>query len=498
MPIPIEGDRSAFDSLSYPTVHAQDIKSGSYLVHLPIPTHTSQVIPMWTGEKWEALTSGSITGVVHLGVADEIDTLVEKAVPVNGDVFLIEDSASGLVKKKVYLSSILALSGSGASGSGAVNFIELLDVPASYAGFSGCGLRVKSSLDGLEYVSLASASSIDTFIELTDTPNDYSGQGDKYVKVKTDATGLEFITLPTSGSSGSVTFLSLTDTPASYSGQAGKVPQVNIGETALEFVVMSGSSGSVIAFTDLTDVPISYVGQEGKILAVETSGSGLEFIENPSVVDKLNPISTFEYIDECLNPNGGMVDIITSGVPSVVQVSTTGYEGLHMGVLSSVSAATTGEIAGFQYVDYFRLDYFEQMFVLFNAEGYSSSYIRVGLTDYNDIGGTFGGYYLESLSTDTNYFFVEKYNDIETRVDTGIARSIGWCLFKIRRDSTGSIFFKLNDSSETEIDVPDALDSDTMSVEIYLNTEEEVEKTIYLDFISIKWIANLSRYGSTN
>jgi hypothetical protein len=70
------------------------------------------------------------------------------------------------------------------------------------------------------------------FVDLGDVPASYADQAGKVVAVKSDVSGLEFIT----PSVGAVDFVDLGDVPASYADQAGKVVAVNADEDALEFI----------------------------------------------------------------------------------------------------------------------------------------------------------------------------------------------------------------------------------------------------------------------
>jgi hypothetical protein len=74
-------------------------------------------------------------------------------------------------------------------GGGVTKFIELSDVPASYAGAAGFFVKVKPSLDGLEFIAVTIPT---TFLGLSDTPASYAGAGGFTVKVNAAANALEF------------------------------------------------------------------------------------------------------------------------------------------------------------------------------------------------------------------------------------------------------------------------------------------------------------------
>lgn len=96
------------------------------------------------------------------------------------------------------------------------------------------------------------AEGVTAFTQLTDVPNSYVGAGDKWLKVKASMDGMEFAS-PTEDP-GAVAFTELTDVPQSYAGQSGKVAKVNATEDGLEFV-----EGGASAFTELSDAPETIV-----------------------------------------------------------------------------------------------------------------------------------------------------------------------------------------------------------------------------------------------
>ena len=76
-----------------------------------------------------------------------------------------------------------------------------------------------------------------TFTTLSDTPANFTGAANKTVKVNSSGNALEFVTVTTPAGN----FAGLTDTPSSLSGQGGKTVKVNSGGTALEFVTVGAS-----------------------------------------------------------------------------------------------------------------------------------------------------------------------------------------------------------------------------------------------------------------
>lgn len=83
--------------------------------------------------------------------------------------------------------------GTGGAG-GALNFIDLLDVPHSYVGQAHKFPRVRADEMGLEFATCSGGGVGGAFTDLTDVPVSYVGQANKLVKVKATEDGLEFNT----------------------------------------------------------------------------------------------------------------------------------------------------------------------------------------------------------------------------------------------------------------------------------------------------------------
>ncbi len=77
------------------------------------------------------------------------------------------------------------------SVSSVVAFLDLSDVPATYAGASEKGVAVNVGETGLEFVDL-----VKNFVDLGDVPSAYTGFANKAVSVKGDESGLEFTAFP--------------------------------------------------------------------------------------------------------------------------------------------------------------------------------------------------------------------------------------------------------------------------------------------------------------
>lgn len=155
-----------------------------------------------------------------------------------------------LIGDNLYLSSVnsntVLISGA-SSGTGAINFTELLDTPSSYLGQSEKFVRVKQDETGLEFSTFGGSL---YFTDLADTPASYSGSGSRFLKVSDNESGIEFISLPVM--SGFSDFISLLDTPSTYTTQSGKFVRVNSTETGLEFSTVPNPR---MSFFDLTDAP---------------------------------------------------------------------------------------------------------------------------------------------------------------------------------------------------------------------------------------------------
>jgi len=161
----------------------------------------------------------------------------------------------------------------GEGGGGAAAFIDLTDVPTSYAGAANRFVSVKGDESGLQFVSTI----IPSFLALPDTPDSYSGQANKQVTVNGGETALQFTTPPTIPT----TLLALTDVPDSYSGQANKQVAVKSDESGVEFVAPTATP----TFLALPDTPDSYSGQADKLVRVNGAASALEFATPPTILD---------------------------------------------------------------------------------------------------------------------------------------------------------------------------------------------------------------------
>ncbi len=104
---------------------------------------------------------------------------------------------------------------------------------------------VLSSTDAGVRSWVAMSGGADHFIDLLDVPANYAGAGGKVVKVKADASGLEFV----AGGAGVSSFNDLDDVPASYVGQAGKYTKVKATEDGLEYASVAGGDHDLLSAT---------------------------------------------------------------------------------------------------------------------------------------------------------------------------------------------------------------------------------------------------------
>lgn len=201
----------------------------------------------------------------------------------SGSVLVVSSSELGLTFAQTALFDILDF--------GAKNFTELLDAPDSYLGQADKILVVSSSETGLQFRGTSVINSSDfgakTFVELTDAPDSYIAKSGYLVAVSGSETGLEFVPTASFSSTdlGYKQFIELTDTPSTYSGKAGFLVSVSGSENALEFVPTASFDSSSFGykqFIELTDTPSTYSGKGGFVVAVSGSENALEFIPTAS------------------------------------------------------------------------------------------------------------------------------------------------------------------------------------------------------------------------
>lgn len=189
----------------------------------------------------------------------------EKAVPVNDDIILIEDSATGYVKKKIKVSSL-------AGGVGVSTFLELTDTFSSYAGLGSQALIVNSAEDAVETQDLTL-----TYLHIP-TAGQIEGLTNKAVPVGADKIIIEdsedswnkkeinLSDIPIA----STTFISQSDTPSSYTGFGGYYLVVNGTEDAVEFT----SAGFVPVTGGTFTGVVTFATTNSRSIVVQKTGSG--------------------------------------------------------------------------------------------------------------------------------------------------------------------------------------------------------------------------------
>jgi hypothetical protein len=95
--------------------------------------------------------------------------------------------------------------------------------------------NVFTDAEKTKLASVSAGAGATTFTTLSDTPANFTGAAGKTVKVNSSGNALEFVTVTVPAGN----FAGLTDTPSSLTGQGGKTVKVNSGGTALEFETVS-------------------------------------------------------------------------------------------------------------------------------------------------------------------------------------------------------------------------------------------------------------------
>jgi len=128
---------------------------------------------------------------IHDNVVGEINAIAAKATPVDADILLIEDSAASWAKKKVTIVNLLAT----VSGSGASDFLDLDDTPASYSGQAGKSAVVNQAENALEFVTVSGSGSSPadfTYWEPMAPPTAASAYDDEFSNNSLDGKWTEF------------------------------------------------------------------------------------------------------------------------------------------------------------------------------------------------------------------------------------------------------------------------------------------------------------------
>jgi hypothetical protein len=172
---------------------------------------------------------------------------------------------------------------------GAEAFIDLTDVPKTYAGAELLYCQVNNEGTGLQFAP-ASGSGITQFTELTDCPTSYVGQANKQVVVNGTETGLEFIT----NGAGVTEFIQCTDTPGTYTGTA-LFDVVNVDNTlnGVQFTSLPNLISFTTPLEKLSNTPVTNP-PTGQVLTSTGTGSWIGAdINFNSLINNLNVLDTF-------------------------------------------------------------------------------------------------------------------------------------------------------------------------------------------------------------
>ena len=123
-----------------------------------------------------------LSNIESNATADQSNAEIKTAYEANADTNAFTDA------EKTKLASVSA-------GAGATTFTTLSDTPANFTGAAGKTVKVNSSGNALEFVTVTVPAG--NFAGLTDTPSSLTGQGGKTVKVNSGGTALEFETVAT-------------------------------------------------------------------------------------------------------------------------------------------------------------------------------------------------------------------------------------------------------------------------------------------------------------
>lgn len=89
MPIPLPGDRSAFDVINYPELHGNDYVAGSGVLHLPPTSGSGAFIPVWDGEQYVPQLLEEVEGALQFSGFTKITVSdTEPTSPAVGDLWV--------------------------------------------------------------------------------------------------------------------------------------------------------------------------------------------------------------------------------------------------------------------------------------------------------------------------------------------------------------------------------------------------------------------------
>jgi hypothetical protein len=127
-----------------------------------------------------------------------------------------------------------------------------------------------SVVESNDSITINAAAGAKRFLELSDVPSSFAGEDGKFLVIDTATNSIVFRSVAPGGAEN---FLALSDTPETFVGQNGKLLRVNETTGKIEFTSLSFDT----TFLDLTDTPNSLTGQNDKSVVVDESTGQLVF-----------------------------------------------------------------------------------------------------------------------------------------------------------------------------------------------------------------------------
>lgn len=173
----------------------------------------------------------------------------------------------------------------------------------------------------------------------------------------------------------------------------------------------------------------------------------------------------------------GATSMVTpvAGRPGINRLDTTATSGT-LAYLALGSTATTGV---FLPADYFDLTW------IFRANNVdSSTMIQIGaFSDASAATSPTDGLYLEKLTTDTNWFLVNRLNNTQTRTDTTVAADTAWRRVRFRRVDASTM--GLTFDTATEVEVTSNRPALSLNPAVRIQNSAAASKTIDLDYFKL-------------
>ena len=216
-PIPVRGDRAAWDDIGYPELHSKDLDLATPVHHLPSAAVVGYV-PNWDGSKW---ISGPVNATWIVGypititdIANADGLFYDDGYWVNGPVNAVSIAGYPVTLTGITNGDTLLYQDgvwvNGEGSGGATAFSDLTDVPA-YAGNAKKLLRINAAADAVEAVT---AETIRDVVTITSTHT--LGADENYALVDPSITGSFALGLPpVAGFAGKIYRITRTDAATS-------------------------------------------------------------------------------------------------------------------------------------------------------------------------------------------------------------------------------------------------------------------------------------------